>query len=237
MENYQNESGSINSVLNDFSTDMFDSITFVLRPVFGGIDHLRAMHQAHRFNKSVNKISNLDFEAREKILDAFSDFVVNRMDDENFIADLDKKISELDEVRDIYKELNIKFSNIDKKQQYHILDLSLRKLNGRIVSIRDQINSTMWAGGNNVAQLLALDQVFHLIQETLKSILDEPINEANVNYALTKLIFALLYIEAFKRDKISFDDFQDFLVDFSLFDYRRKKNFKDNDAVFEILTV
>jgi hypothetical protein len=238
MENYHNNNyGSINSVLNSFSTDLFDSLTFVVRPIVGGIDYLRQMHQAYQFQKGIDRISNLDYNERERILDVLSDIVVYRIDDENFMQELENKISELDEMLDFFKDLNYQKSNIEKIQMQHVFKISLRRLNGRIVSIRDEINSKMWDGTEDIAQLLVLDQVFFLIQETVKSLLDNPLNKTANPKVVGKLTYSLLYIEAFHRGKVTFDDFQDFLSNLTLFNYQEGREFKNNDAVFETLAV
>ncbi|MDI3485584.1 MAG: hypothetical protein PWQ75_1055 [Methanolobus sp.] len=238
MDNYRiDEFAPIDSILNSFSTDMFDGITFIMRPVVGGIDYLRSMHQSYLFKKEINKISNFDFETREKIIDFFTDIVAGRIFDEEFIDELERKVSELDEIRDIFKELNHRRLNIEQKQMHHILNLSLRKLNGRIVSIRDEINSRMWDDGEDITQLLLLDQVFYLIQEMIKEALDIPHSKLADSNIWNEIIFSLLYIEAFHRKKVSYLDFQNFLSSLSLYNYKESKNVKDNDAIFEALVV
>lgn len=238
MDNYRiDEFAPIDSILNSFSTDMFDGITFIMRPVVGGIDYLRSMHQSYLFKKEINKISNFDFETREKIIDFFTDIVAGRIFDEEFIDELERKVSELDEIRDIFKELNHRRLNIEQKQMHHILNLSLRKLNGRIVSIRDEINSRMWDDGEDITQLLLLDQVFYLIQEMIKEALDIPHSKLADSNIWNEIIFSLLYIEAFHRKKVSYLDFQNFLSSLSLYNYKERKNVKDNDAIFEALVV
>ncbi|WP_370575516.1 hypothetical protein [Methanomethylovorans sp.] len=233
---HTNDYGSINTVIDTFSTDMFDSLTFVVRPVVGGIGYLRHMHQAYQFQRSIERISNLDYEQRDRILDILSDMVVNRIDDEEFAKELEQKISELDEMQDIFKELNYQKSNIEKSQMQHVFRISLRRFNGRIVSIRDEINSKMWDSVEDIPQLLVLDQVFFLIQETVKALLDEPIDKTS-NPKLNKLTYSLLYIEAFHRGKVTFEDFQDFLSDLTLFNYKEGRSLKNNEAVFETLAV
>ena len=238
MDNYRiDEFAPIDSILNSFSTDMFDGITFIMRPVVGGIDYLRSMHQSYLFKKEINKISNFDFETREKIIDFFTDIVAGRIFDEEFIDELERKVSELDEIRDIFKELNHRRLNIEQKQIHHILNLSLRKLNGRIVSIRDEINSRMWDDGEDITQLLLLDQVFYLIQEMIKEALDIPHSKLADSNIWNEIIFSLLYIEAFHRKKVSYLDFQNFLSSLSLYNYKESKNVKDNNAIFEALVV
>jgi hypothetical protein len=238
MDNYRiDEFAPIDSILNSFSTDMFDGITFIMRPVVGGIDYLRSMHQSYLFKKEINKISNFDFETREKIIDFFTDIVAGRIFDEEFIDELERKVSELDEIRDIFKELNHRRLNIEQKQMHHILNLSLRKLNGRIVSIRDEINSRMWDDGEDITQLLLLDQVFYLIQEMIKEALDIPHSKLADSNIWNEIIFSLLYIEAFHRKKVSYLDFQNFMSSLSLYNYKERKNVKDNDAIFEALVV
>ncbi|QLC50606.1 hypothetical protein HWN40_10385 [Methanolobus zinderi] len=234
---YTGEFGSVNSILNSFSTDMFESITFVLRPVTGGIDYLRSMRQSYLFQKGINKISNLDYEQREKILDAFTDLVATRTNDKNFVKDLEKTITELDEIKDIFKDLHHQRVNMNTKQMHQILNLSLQKLNGRIVSIRDVINSEMWNVDQDIDQLLVLNQVFYLIQETTKEALKIPVSKTSDSQVLNKLVFSLIYVEAFHRGKVTFDDFQVFHSFLSLSNYIDSQNVKDNDAVFEVLAL
>ncbi|MDY0386825.1 MAG: hypothetical protein RBT65_06785 [Methanolobus sp.] len=238
MENYRiDEFAPINSILNSFSTDMFDGITLIMRPVVGGIDYLRSMHQSYLFQKEINKISQFDFQTREKIIDILTDIVVGRIYDEDFIEDLEREVSELDEIKEVFKELNHRRLNIEQNQIHHVLKLSLRKLNGKIVSIRDEINSKMWDDGEDIAQLLLLDQVFYLIQEMIKEALIIPLNKLADSNIWNEIIFSLLYIEAFHRKKVSFLEFQDFLSNLSLYNYHENKDMKDSDAIFEVLVV
>jgi uncharacterized protein YggL (DUF469 family) len=54
---------------------------------------------------------------------------------------------------------------------------------------------------------------------------------------LNTLVYSLLYIEAYRRQKVSLEEFQDFLSFLSLYNYKEGKSLEDNDAVFEVLTV
>ncbi|MCS3923229.1 hypothetical protein [Methanosalsum natronophilum] len=228
---------SINSILSSFATDMFDGITFIVRPVVGGIDYLRSMHKSYLFEKEINKISNFDFQTREKILDVLTDIVVDRIYDKDFIEVLEKKISELNEIEDSFKELDHRRLNIEQKQMHHVLKISLRKLNGRIVSIRDEINFKIWEDNENISQLLILDQIFYLIQEMIKAALNTPPNKLINSTIWNELIFSLLYIEAFHRNKVSFLELNNFLSGLTLYNYSEGKNPTEKDAIFEALVV
>ena len=128
MENYYlDEIGSVNSILNSFSSDMFDGITFVMRPIVGGIDYLRSMHQAFLFQKEINKISNFSFETQELIMDALTDVVIGRTYNEDIHEDLENKISELDEINKIFKQLDNFTDSIDK-HQLHQICLTISKM-------------------------------------------------------------------------------------------------------------
>ncbi len=239
MENCRiDEFGQVNSILNSFSTDMFDGVTFIVRPVVGAIDYLRSMHQSYLFQKEIDKISNFDFETREKFMDILTDLVVDRLYDDEFINELEQKIADFNEISEIFKELSHRKLNIEQKQMHRVFKLSLRKLNGRIVSIRDEINSSMWDDSEDVAQLLLLDQLFYLIQEIINEALDLPPNkQKEINDLSHLLAYSLLYIEAFHRSKVSYDDLQSFLSRLSLCNYMLNKNLEDNDAIFETLVV
>jgi uncharacterized protein (UPF0335 family) len=237
MENYRvDDFRSINVILNSYSRDMFDGLTFVVRPVVGAVDYLRSMHKSYIYQKEIDKISNIDYETRENILDIFSDLVIGRSD-ENFVQRLEEKIDALNEIKDIFNELDYHKLNIEPKQMHNVLRISLRKLNGRIVSIRDEINSMMWDDSEDVAQLLTLDQVFFLIQEIIKEALNIPSNKLDESKILNTLVYSLLYIEAFRRHKVSLEEFQDFLSFLSLYNYRESHSMREDDAVFDVLMV
>ncbi|TQD23414.1 hypothetical protein [Methanolobus vulcani] len=237
MENYRvDDLNSINIILNSCSKDMFDGLTFVVRPVVGAIGYLRSMHKSYVFQKEIEKITNIDFETREKILDVFSDLVIEK-NDEDFIRQLEVKINELNEIKDVFSELDCHKLNIEPKQMHNILSISLRRLDRTIDSIRDEINSMMWDSDEDIDQLLTLDQVFISIQEIIKETLDLPINKSKDSSKLNTLVYSLLYIEAYRRQKVSLEEFQDFLSFLSLYNYKEGKSLKDNDAVFEVLTV
>jgi len=171
-------------------------------------------------------------------MDILTDLVVDRLYDEEFINDLERKIADFNEISEIFKELNHRKLNIEQKQMHRVFKLSLRKLNGRIVSIRDEINSSMWDDSEDVAQLLLLDQLFYLIQETINEALDLPPNkQKEINDLSHLLTYSLLYIEAFHRSKVSYDDLQSFLSRLSLCNYMLNKSLEDNDAIFETLVV
>lgn len=235
MENYYlDDSGSVNSILNSFSSDMFDGITFVMRPVVGGIDHLRQMHKAYQFQKEINKISNISFETREKILDALTDIVVGKTFNDDLKDDFENKLSEFDNINEVFKNLENLTTKIDQRQLPKIFRLSLIKLNGRISSIRDEINRTMWNKGENVNQLLVLDQIFYLIQEIINDTLNEPIDKLFESVSWSVLMSSLLYVEAFHRNKVTFTDVQDFLSELNIIGYKENQNLKNN-AIFEVL--
>ncbi len=239
MENYNlYGSGSVNYILNSFSSDMFDGITFVMQPVVGGIDYLRYMHKAYLFQKEINTISNFNFETRELIIDALTDIVIGKTLNEDLENDLKNKLSELDEISETFKNLEHLTQGVDQQQLHHILRLSLIKLNGRISSIRDEINITMWNKGEDIDQLLVLDQIFYLIQEIIKDVLNEPINKLFDSTSHNVLIFSLLYIEAFHRNKVTFEDVQDYLSELNLIGYNENQNQNlKNNSIFEVLAI
>lgn len=237
MDNYHfDNSGSINSILNSFSSDMFDGITFVMRPAIGGIDYLRSMHKSYQFQNEIKKISNFSFETREIIIDSLTDIIIGKTLNQDLDYDLEKRLSELDEVNAIFKKLENLTQNLDPTQIPKMLQLSLRRLNGRISSIRDEINMTMWNKDEDIDHLLVLDQIFYLTQEIIKNSLKGPVEQLINQVSWNVIIFSLLYIEAFHRKKVTFEEVQDFLSELSMIGYNENYDQKNN-AIFEVLSV
>jgi hypothetical protein len=235
MENFYsvNKSESVNFVLNSFNSDIFDGITLAMRPIIGGFDYLRSMHKSFLLQRELNKISNWNFETRELFLDAMTDVVSGKPYNEELKLDLEAKISELDDINEIFRQLSQLTKNIDDRQLPIIYRLSLKKLNGRISSIRDEINSKMWDKDENVDQLLVLDQIFYLIQE----LVNETLNKISEPHYWSLLIFSLLYIEAFHRNKVTFENIQDYISELSLYSHKEEITLKSYDTFFEVLTV
>ena len=58
MESFYSKSQykSVDFILNSYSSEMFDGITVLMRPVVGGMDYLRSVHQAYKFQKEISKL-------------------------------------------------------------------------------------------------------------------------------------------------------------------------------------
>lgn len=229
-----NQFRSINFVLDAFSSDIFDSITLVVRPVVGAVDYLRSMHRLHQVRKELDQIVKLDYESREMLMDALTDIVSINIYKEDF-KDIEKqiedKMSELEEFDQSFKKLQSFASKLDSHQRSEISMLSLRKLNGKIFSIRDEIKSKIWDKNEDTKQLLVLDQMFFLVQELIKKTLKK-VDDVDL---WSRLCVSLLRIEAFHRGKISFEDFQDDVSELSLFNAKEYSISGNYNAVFEVI--
>ncbi len=77
MEDYYSnpQYKSINFILDVFSSDIFEIITWIRRPVVGAVDYLRSMHKLYNIQNELNQILNLEYDTREKLLDALTDIV------------------------------------------------------------------------------------------------------------------------------------------------------------------
>lgn len=240
MDNYYPKSQyeSANFILNSYSSEIFEGVTILMRPVVGGIDYLRSVHQAFKFQKELLKISGWNHETREKLLDALTDVVAGKTINEDFIPELESKLSEFDEVKKTFKRLNQFTMTLEPKYLITILTLSLNKLNGKITSIRSEINLKMWEKNENVNELLVLDQFFYLIQELINQALKNVSSLKMTDYQeqLAGIIFSILYVEAFHRGKVTFEELQDYISELNLYCYREETITKNYDTVFEVLT-
>ena len=91
----------------------------------------------------------------------------------------------------------------------------------------------MWDKDENVDQLLVLDQIFYLVQE----LVNETLNKISEQHYWSLLIFSLLYIEAFHRNKVTFENIQDYISELSLYSHKEEITLKSYDTLFEVLTV
>ena len=225
---------SINFILDVFSSDIFEIITWIRRPVVGAVDYLRSMHKLYNIQNELNQILNLEFDTREKLLDALTDIVsinIYEEDLEEIEKRLELKLSDLKEFDETFKRLKTITKKLDSHQRYEVNRLALIKLNGRISSIREEIKSKIWDKNENASQLLVLDQMFFLIQELIR----EGIKKVDDIDLWIMLSISLLRIEAFHRGKITFEDLQDDVSELRFFYIKEETIPKNYNAVFEVL--
>jgi len=245
MESYYSHSQykSANFILNSYASDMFDSITLIMRPVVGGIDYLRSVRQGFKFQKELNNFSTWSPQTREKILDALTDVVAENEVVEvktiyqKVLGELESKLSGLEEANETFTRLNQFSDTLTPEYINIILTLSLNKLNGKITSIRSEINLKMWDKNENVNELLVLDQSFYLIQEMINQSLKIVTSPNGTDYGelWSTIIVSLLYIEAFHRGKVSFEQLQDYVSALNLYCYKEEEPYqKKYDAIFEL---
>ncbi len=205
-----------------------------MRPVIGGVDYLRYMHRAAMVQRELDKISHWDFEMREKLLDTLTDLVSMDTYDEEFVNKLETKLSGLNEFSETFKHLEQLTKGLNGQQQYEIIRISLDKLNGRMFSIRNQINSKIWEKKEETNQLFILDQILYLTQKLIERAFEALKKKSNAGL-LTLIVFTLLKIEAFRRGKITLDDFQNFISELSFLDIKEEPISKNYSAVFDTL--
>lgn len=237
MVNYysnKNQFESINFILDVFSSDIYESITWAMRPVVGTVDYLRSMHRLYQVQKELDQILRMDYDTREKLMDALTDIVainIYEEDLEKIDMKLEDQISILEDFDESFKKLKSFSSNLESKQQTVLYRIVLRKLNGRLSSIRDEIRFKMWDENEDTKQLLILDQAFFLIQELIKEAIKK-VNDADLWIMIN---VSLLRIEAFHRGKISFDDLQNDVTELSMYNLDLDKIPRNYNAVFEAI--
>lgn len=201
---------SIYNVLDDFMSEFFESITLTVQPVIGAVDYFRRAHILHQIQKELGNISNLKAETRDKFLDLLTDIVsvdVSNIDPEDLKKKIENIISVIEEIKEIFEKLESVTNKLTISDRSHIIKQSLIRLNGRVTSIRDYIKPGIFEYPN---QLLVLDQILYLIQELIKISMNKHDDKIWV-----QITVSLLKIEAFHREKISFDDLQDYMYDLS----------------------
>ncbi|MCZ7361881.1 MAG: hypothetical protein O8C58_00845 [Candidatus Methanoperedens sp.] len=133
MENYypNTQYKSINFILDVFSSDIFEIITWIRRPVVGAVDYLRSMRRLYTVQNELNQISNVDYETRERLLNALTDIVSINIYEED-IGEIEKrledKISEMKDFDESFKKLKTFTAKLDAHQQFEVYRLSLIKL-------------------------------------------------------------------------------------------------------------
>ena len=225
---------SINFILDVFSSDIFEIITWIRRPVVGAADYLRSMRRLYTVQNELDQILNVDYETRERLLNALTDIVSINIYEEDIVEiekRLEDKISETKDFDVSFKKLKTFTAKLDAHQQFEVYRLSLIKLNGRISSIRDGIKSKIWDKKENTGQLLVLDQMFFLIQELIKDAIKNP---EKVDF-WTRIAVSLLKLEAFHRGKITYDELQDYISELSILTLRAESVPKNYNAIFEVL--
>ncbi len=236
MEDYSsdNEYRSINLILDDFSSDIFDGITWIMRPVVGAVDYLKRMHKLYQVQRELKQISNLDSASKEKFLDLMTDIVtvdIYNVNLDEFKKVIENKISETEDFKETFEKLDSFLNRLDGHQSAFIRTHSLRRLNGRIASIREEIKSRIWDENENSGHLLVLDQMFFLIQELIKKTLKN-INDPKLWIWLAVSLFR---IEAFHRAKIPFEAFQEYISDLSTISIDDKFIPINYEVAFEVL--
>lgn len=234
--NYPNSSQykSIDSILGSFYSDLFDSITMVMRPIVGGVDYLRYMHRAAMVQREMDKISHWDYETREKLLDALTDIVSMDVYDEEFVTKLETKLSGLDEFSETFRHLEQLAKGLNPEQRYEIIRITLEKLNGRMFSIRNQINSKIWEKKEDTNQLFILDQIIYLTQKLIEQSLED-LRKKSGTKLVSMIVFTLLKLEAFRRGKINFEDFQNFITELSFLNLNEEPISGKYSVVFDTL--
>ncbi|MBW6470283.1 MAG: hypothetical protein K0A90_03575 [Methanosarcinaceae archaeon] len=237
MVNYysnNNQFKSINFILDVYSSDIFESITWAMRPVVGTVDYLRSMHRLYQIQKELDQIIRMDYDTREKLLNALTDIVsinIYEEDIEEIEIKLEEQMSHMKNFNESFKKLKLFSTNLEPHQQTELYRIVLRKLNGRLSSIRDEIRFKMWDENEDTKQLLVLDQSFFLILELIKEATKKV---DNVNLWL-KINISLLRIEAFHRGKISFDDLQNDVTELSMYNLNLESIPRNYNAVFEAI--
>ncbi|MDO9518350.1 MAG: hypothetical protein Q7J10_09940 [Methanosarcinaceae archaeon] len=237
MVNYysnNNQFKSINFILDVYSSDIFESITWAMRPVVGTVDYLRSMHRLYQIQKELDQIIRIYYDTREKLLNALTDIVsinIYEEDIEEIEIKLEEQMSHMKNFNESFKKLKSFSTNLEPHQQTELYRIVLRKLNGRLSSIRDEIRFKMWDENEDTKQLLVLDQSFFLILELIK---DATKKVDNVNLWL-KINISLLRIEAFHRGKISFDDLQNDVTELSMYNLDLETIPRNYNAVFEAI--
>ena len=229
-----NQFKSINYILDVFSSDIFESVTLVMRPVIGTVDYLRSMHRLYQIQKELDQILKMDFETRETLLEALTDIIsINIYEDDLVTIEnkLEDQIAILQDFDESFKKLKSFSTNLEPRQQTELFRITLRKLNGRITSIREEIKFKIWDKAEDTNQLLILDQFFFNIQELIKESLKK-VDDVDIWIMIN---ISLLRIEAFHRGKISFQDLQNDVTELSLFNFNDELIPRNYNAVFEVL--
>jgi len=130
MEGYYSNTQykSINFILDVFSSDIFEIITWIRRPVVGAVDYLRSMHKLYNIQNELNQILNLEYATREKLLDALTDIVsinIYEEDLEEIEKRLELKLSDLKEFDEAFKRLKTITKKLDSHQRYEVNRLAL----------------------------------------------------------------------------------------------------------------
>jgi len=229
-----NQFKSINYILDVFSSDIFESVTLVMRPVIGTVDYLRSMHRLYLIQKELDQILRIDFETREKLLEALTDIISINIYEEDLGTienKLEDQITILQDFDESFKKLKSFSINLEPRQQTELFRITLRKINGKISSIRDEIKFKIRDKAENANQLLVLDQYFFNIQELIKESLKK-VDDVDIWIMIN---VSLLRIEAFHRGKISFKDIHDDVTELSLLNLNDALIPRNYNAVFEVL--
>ena len=229
-----NQFKSINYILDVFSSDIFEGVTLVMRPVIGTVDYLRSMHRLYQVQKELDQILKMDYETREKLMEALTDIIsinIYEEDLETIENKLEDQITILQDFNESFKKLKSFSTTLEPRQQTELFRITLRKLNGRVSSIRDEIKFKLWDKAENTSQLFVLDQYFFNIQELIKQSLKK-VDDVDIWIIIN---ISLLRIDAFHRGKISFQDLQNDVTDLSLFNVNEESIPRNYNAVFEVL--
>lgn len=187
-------------VLNDFSNELYTQTMTLYEPMVSGKNVLKIIRKSHVI-RILDRITNIDTEQQEKIIDALTDLVALDIISHK---DIKKKIKEkLDEISNIGKQVEIaeqQFNNLEPNLQKQVLHLSIRKIVGGISTVRKEIGHRVWIKNSNIEELIIIDQFLYKIEENLKN--NFIIDPKNINSVFRYCLLLILKLEAYKRNKI-----------------------------------
>ncbi len=204
---------SIYNVLDDFMSEFFESIAMTLQPMTGAIDYLKRAHRLPQIQRELNKILNLNPETMEKFMELLTDMVSvddYNIDPDKFKQKIEDIMSGMEEIKEIFEKIELSSKKLSVSDKSNIIKQALIRLDARVTSIREYIKSRKLDKNEDLSQLLVLDQIFYLIQELIK------ISKSKYDPKIwVQITVSLLKVEAFHRQKISFDALQDYMYELS----------------------
>ena len=201
-------------VLHDFSSEIFTDTMRLYKPIVSGRQIVKRT-SATLSIPTIDKILNLDNEAQNKLLDAFTDFVSVPFEEDwsKFIKKLNEKNKTIPEFKKMLDNLDQHFKKLDKYQQSLIIRFSINKLRGEIQSIRNEINDRLLLKNANRRELLIIDQILYYMENVLyltsfgKFI--KKSEKSKIQKELGFSLYLLLRLEAYRRNKIKLDDLEE----------------------------
>lgn len=208
--------------LNDYSSHIYENILSLGIPIISTPDFLRVRRKI-TFLKHVQKIINIPYHEREKLLEPLVDYALqfdisNPDAMQKAYGDLTKKLKNNPQYGHYFERLDRMFDSLNFGEKLHILKMSITKIKTKVESMRLMISDKI-INEKGTVKLVLLDQVLYSIQEFSDILLSKLArHKKKLQLVGMGMILVLtLKLEAVRRGKIPIESMEEDIALSSVF--------------------